>query len=359
MTRPLRILHGPSNVGDQAWRLSRAERELGHDSQVWLAAREAYYPDHTDRILLDPGRPGWRNAAAIAGTMWDIATHFDVIHFYFGRSFTHLNNFEFGRFSFADLKLAKMMGKRVFITLQGCDVRLAGKSNDLHEVTACTAGACRHFEACVSTRDAQRQKLIDKVLPMADRVFVLNPDLLTYYPQGEFLPYAAPIGTAPEPKQVPPGENDVIRIVHAPSDTGIKGTARVMQALEALRNDGWPIDIDVVTGLTYDQALERYRRADLCIDQVLAGWYGAVAVECMAMGIPVACYIRPEDLARVRNDFTAALPIYPVGVDTLEDDLRRLLEDKKNWPARGRASQSFIRSHHDAGKLAQTILGAD
>ncbi|WP_421790298.1 glycosyltransferase [Hyphobacterium sp.] len=354
MSRSLKILHGPSNVGDQAWRLSQAERALGHDSQVWLASPESFYPHHADKIILDDQRPGWRNLASVGQTMFDIATRFDVVHFYFGRSFTHLNNFAWGRFSFADLKLAKAMGKTVYITLQGCDLRLASVSNQLHEISACKAGACRHFASCIDTRDGFRQRLMDEILPLADRVFVLNPDLLTYYPNAEFLPYAAPDPALTD--AAPETEGDRIKIVHAPSDTGIKGTTQVLQALQAMKDRGWPIDIDVVSGLTYPDALERYRAADLCIDQVLAGWYGAVAVECMALGKPVACYIRPEDLANVRNQFTAALPIYPLSLASLEEDLQRLLEDKENWPARGRASQSFIQQHHNAEALAKRLL---
>jgi len=46
--------------------------------------------------------------------------------------------------------------------------------------------------------------------------------------------------------------------------------------------------------------------ADLLVDQLLTGWYGAVAVEMMALGKPVVCYLREDDLkfidSRMRAD---------------------------------------------------------
>ena len=36
-----------------------------------------------------------------------------------------------------------------------------------------------------------------------------------------------------------------------------------------------------------NEALKKYKQADVIIDQVRVGWYGAFAVEAIKMGIPV------------------------------------------------------------------------
>src|SRR5262249_38314037 len=51
-----------------------------------------------------------------------------------------------------------------------------------------------------------------------------------------------------------------------------------------------------IRSVSHEDAMKLYRSADLVIDQLLAGWYGGIAVETMAMGKPVACYIPDEDL---------------------------------------------------------------
>ena len=59
------------------------------------------------------------------------------------------------------------------------------------------------------------------------------------------------------------------------------------------------------------EAMKLYAQADLVIDQLLAGWYGGFAVETMAMGKPVVCYIRAEDLQFVPPAMVAELPLIP------------------------------------------------
>jgi len=45
------------------------------------------------------------------------------------------------------------------------------------------------------------------------------------------------------------------------------------------------------------------------VDQLFAGWYGGLAVELMAMGKPVICYLREADLKCLTPEMRAALPI--------------------------------------------------
>ena len=46
-------------------------------------------------------------------------------------------------------------------------------------------------------------------------------------------------------------------------------------------------DLELVEGLHHDEAFERYRAADIVVDQLNAGWYGLFAIEAMALGKPV------------------------------------------------------------------------
>ena len=47
--------------------------------------------------------------------------------------------------------------------------------------------------------------------------------------------------------------------------------------------------------MTHGEALGRLAAADLVVDQLVLGWYGAVAVEAMALGRPVLAYIREDE----------------------------------------------------------------
>jgi glycosyltransferase involved in cell wall biosynthesis len=351
----LRVLHGPVNVGNQPWVLSRNERLQGIHSDLvvnygtWLG-----YP--ADRVISDCGRrsPGSMLKRAVFGISAPFRYH--VLHYYFGRSFFCWDDYgKPNRAWFLDLRLARSLGKKVFFTLQGCDVRLSGRSAEINQFTPCKEGHCQAVPACRSQFDLQRGVLIDQILPLADRVFVLNPELVRFVPGAVFLPYAS-VDLNRFSVSLPRTDGP-IRIVHAPSDPLLKGSAYIIAAVERLQKR-YPIDFQLIQGLPHEEALKRYQEADLVIDQLLFGWYGGLAVEVMAMGKPVAAYIRESDLSAVPPQLAADLPILVVRLDTIEGDLEQLIIRRSEWPDWGRASRRFVEKWHDPARIARSMIKA-
>lgn len=352
----MRILHGPANVGNQPWTLSRAERSLGHRSDVvqnygtWIG-----YP--ADRTLSDYATDTRR--ARLTRAMFGLIAplRYDVLHYYFGRSFMLWDDFgmALGRSAaedarcLRDVKLARLMGRRTIMTLQGCDARQAGVSNRSNAVTMCKPDGCPAYAACIGGIDETRRAMIDTLLPLMDRVFYLNPELGHVVPQGEFLPYAN-FDVAGETVTLPEADGR-LRILHAPSNSGIKGTPFILAALDRLK-DRFDFELVVVENTPYAEALKLYRSADLVIDQVLAGWYGGFAVELMAMGKPVAAYIRDEDRRFVPERMWEQLPIIRIHPGSIEDDLARVLAAPNELRALGARSRAFVERWHDPLKIA-------
>ena len=75
-----------------------------------------------------------------------------------------------------------------------------------------------------------------------------------------------------------------IRIAHAPTHFGAKGTSFVLAAIAELRAAGVAFEFDLIQGVSHDEAIARIAQCDLFIDQLLAGWYGGAAVEAMMLG---------------------------------------------------------------------------
>ena len=351
----MRIVHGPVNVGNQPYVLSRYERELGADSTLvvnydtWLR----YPADRTLGTLSDrSARARLRRLAFGLSSPF----RFDVLHYYFGRSFLCWDDLgEPNWLWFRDLRLARRLGRTVFMTLQGCDVRVSRESADRYAVTPCHLGECVAAPVCRSTLDDRREELVRTVLPLVDRVFVLNPELARYVPNARFMPYASVDVEAFEP--VPPRADGPARILHAPSDEGIKGSARIVAAVERLK-ERHPVELVIVKDIPHERALELYRSADLVIDQVLAGWYGGFAVEAMAMGKPVACYLRDEDLGVLPPAMRSDLPLVRVHPDTLEDDLEAALVQRAQWPEWGARAREFVLRWHHPRTIAADMLRA-
>jgi hypothetical protein len=352
----MRVLHGPVNIGNQPWALSRQERRLGVRSDV-VVAYDTWLNYRADRCL---GACGRKTREEVFRRSWFGLTaplRYDVLHYYFGRSFMSWEDFlePWPRGRYLDVKLARRLGRKVFMTLQGCDVRLSDRSAARNAVTMCHEGHCGAVPTCRGTLDARRRDMITDVLPLCHRVFVLNPELAHFVPGAVFLPYACVDVEATEPAW--PATEGPITILHAPTDEGIKGSRFITEAVERLQKR-WPIELLLVRGLPHAEAVPLYRRADFVIDQVLAGWYGAFAVEAMALGKPVGCYLRPADLEHVPPAMRAELPLLRLRPHTLEDDLEALLRRRRDWPAWGRRARAFVLRWHNPRRIAAAMIRA-
>jgi hypothetical protein len=358
----MKILHGPFNIGNQPWSLSRAERRRGNTSDLVVRSGTWFrYP--ADKVLYDDSASKFRKVARSAVFGLSALLRYDVLHYYFGMTFLYPGySFDSKRaggllssLTTIDLQLAKRLRKKRFMTLQGCDVRLAEEGNRRNEWTMCGNGRCSAYETCVNMLDARRHHLVDRVLPLFDRVFYLNPELGHVVSQGQFLPYANVEIDKFTPEY--PSPRGRPRIVHAPSDASIKGTAIILDALERLKTR-FDFELILVEKKTHEEAMAIYRSADLAIDQVLAGWYGGFAVEMMAMGKPVACYIREGDLKFVPKSMRDDLAILNVNPARLADDFAAILERRVEWPDLGKRSRRYVERWHDPDHIAEAMIAA-
>jgi glycosyltransferase involved in cell wall biosynthesis len=135
----------------------------------------------------------------------------------------------------------------------------------------------------------------------------------------------------------------------------VKGTKYVLQAVEKLKRKNNMIELNLVENLPHGKVKKIMEDADLVIDQLLVGWYGGVAVEAMALGKPVICFIRNEDLRFIPREMREDLPIINANPRNLYQVLDRHLNDKKNLSLIGQKSRSYVERYHDPIKIAQQM----
>jgi glycosyltransferase involved in cell wall biosynthesis len=348
----MRVLHAPVNIGNQPWVLSRYERKLGIESDFHITYEGAfgYCADKVISKVGDKSAMELRKRL-VAGLRAPL--EYDVFHFYFGKTLLCWDDYLSGDdYRYLDFEIARRLAKPVFFTLQGCDVRIAGESTKL-AFTPCRSGACGLFSSCLSKEDKKRRQFLSEILPKADRVFYLNPELSRYVAHGEFLPYSSV--DIEVMAAHPPKNGGRPTIVHAPSDPSIKGTPLILEALEALRKE-WDFELVLVQNMPHEQALEIYRTADIVIDQVLSGWYGGFAVEAMAMGKPVMCYLRHEDFECVPDEMLADLPIVDVRPDHLAEDIATVLDRRSEWGEWSDRSRCFADKWHNPRTIAEAMI---
>ena len=204
----------------------------------------------------------------------------------------------------------------------------------------------------------KRTQPSDGILPTsrhADQIYALNPDLLHVLPtQAQFFPYGSLDLQVWKP--VLPFPNEHFTILHAPRHRQAKGTHYIIEAVNRLIAEGFDIEFILVENMSHDEVQRVYERADLLIDQVLAGWYGGLAVELMALGKPVVCYLREGDLGFIPAAMRSELPIIPATPATLYDTLKLWLGEKRSeLVVRGRQGRAYVERWHDPLKLAQEL----
>lgn len=336
--RPARILHLPWNTAGNPLGLSRGERELGLQSDVAVMAMHSFGYEADIDIGAGAGAQTARTRLRKARFLLWAARRYDVFHYNFGGTlFVRLSG---GRIQ-SEVPWLKRLGKVVLATFQGDDARPPSenphgpKDPDYLEMQRVWQGPRRRL-----------------MLDNADRVFFVNPDLRRWLPGAEFRPYASV-----DPRRVrfrPPPDGDEVVIVHAPSDRGIKGTERVIESIEGLRAEGLPVRLDLVEGVPHDEAMARFARADLAVDQLNLGWYGGFAVELMAMGRPVVCRISEREPAD--NPFGEDLPIVRSDAAALPEVLRGLIADRELRLRIGEQSRRFVEREHDPRRIARANL---
>ncbi|NDJ63030.1 MAG: glycosyltransferase family 4 protein, partial [Chloroflexi bacterium] len=335
--QPIRVLHCPTDVGGNPQQLAQAERELGLAS--WsIVFQQSYVRYAADEVLSQPDDSRWHMEIKRWGVLWRAIRDYDIIHFNAGATIAptysagvqaklaqaspmvRLLYANYARlFYLRDVPLLKRLGKGIVVTYQGDDARQGDYSRKHFAITHANEVAPGHY---TDEDDERRRRAIRLMARHADAIFALNPDLLHVLPeQAQFMPYASVDVRQWTPVPFNSDTNRPLVIVHAPTQRAVKGTQYVIEAVERLQAEGQPIEFVLVEKMSREEARRHYERADLLIDQLLAGWYGGLAVELMALGKPVICYIREEDLRFIPAEMRAEMPIINATPATLYEVL--------------------------------------
>jgi hypothetical protein len=252
-----------------------------------------------------------------------------------------------------ELLLLRLLGRVLLVQYQGDDARQGDFS-------------CSHFSIAIARQvgdgyysaesDVLKRKQIRRLARACNKAYALNPDLLHVLPaKCEFLPYShvSLDDWLPSFTQL---ETRPLRIGHAPSHRGVKGTALILDAIGLLKDQGYSFEFVLVEGLCNAEAMERYKTVDVMVDQLFAGWYGGLAVEVMALGKPVVAYIREDDMKFLPPGMVADLPIIRTTPDGIHSVLRSILEmSRTELYALAKRSRAYVERWHNPLVVAQRV----
>ena len=266
---------------------------------------------------------------------------FDVLHFHFRQSL--LMPGWTGLPPFWDLPVYRALGKRVFFTFHGSDVRTRRVQERIDPWS-------RERLADVPTDDDRTEKELQIIRTYADRMYVASVLLLPFVPDAEYLPRVIDLAEWPE---LPAPRHARPVILHVAAHPTIKGTPMIRAGLQRLADDGLDFELRVLEGVPHAEVRAAIADADILVDNVIAGSYGISGMEAMASG-RVA-------VANLSADVLAAHPDCPVvNVDptTFGDAMRRLIADPDERSRRAAAGRAFVARVHDAPVIAARLVEA-
>ncbi len=355
--------------------LARAERKLG--LQSWAVAfSQTHFAYSSDEILWPNGQNYVRRELQRWNLLYRAMRHFDIIHFNFGSSilpsripigFLQKNRKRWLQrklfncyallFELRDLALLKKMGKGIVVTYQGDDARQGDYCREHFDITFANEVEPEYYEPEDDRRKRKRIRIFGEI---SDRMYALNPDLLHILPSSaEFMPYAQVDLQDWTPHPVFKTNARRPLVIHAPSNQRVKGTRYVLEAVSRLQSEGIPFDFKMIETLSNSEARQIYETADLLIDQLLAGWYGALSVELMALGKPIICYIRESDLKFIPGEMLREIPILNATPASVYQVLKECLTTRKEeLPLLGEKGRKYVEKWHDPLKIAARLVDA-
>jgi len=301
----MRILHGPHDYGGAGFRISRAQRELGHKSD-FAVFRPSFSGFPVDFILKDEKKEWTRTRRFLF--LLKCLRDYDVFHFHAESIFAA---------EFKDIPLLKKLGKKVIFHFHGSEIR---------------------------------GKKMHPRIKLADARLVSTPDLLQEVPDGIWIPQPVDL----EYWQPGPTDNskENLVLIHAPTSRKISGTDYIISAVEDLKKEGYKLELLLIEGMPYESLKEHYLNGDIFIDKITLGIYGTIAVEGMALKKPVCVFIQEKLL----TSYPEELPVMNTNPDNLKQNLRKLIEDENLRRKLGEQGRAYAEKYHDVRKVAEKCL---
>ena len=244
-----------------------------------------------------------------------------------------------------EMRAMRQHGRCLYTYTYGADVRTRTATLALGRYNLC-AECPEPMKFCMCD-DVEGRDNIARIGASATMMMAMG-DMLAYVPDARNLHFW-PIDTE-QVRYVGTdwSKNRVLRVAHAPNHAHFKGTHYLVHAIDRLRSEGHAIELIQVRGVPNSEVMALFASCDLVADQFIAGFHGYTALEAMALGKPVLCYLRDPDMAID----PATCPIINVWPDTVYDTLKDCLDGRHDLAALGRRSRNYAEHYYSLEAVA-------
>jgi hypothetical protein len=299
-----------------------------------------------DSLNRNMGKENWLRTTLISLIasylvfLW-ISLKYDIFHFYFDGSYL----WPFGEYKL-ELPLLHLAGKKIIVLPYGGDARLESvtRKHKYNFCMDCTPATKYCDENKIRRRVEYFSKHADLVLGCADMVDTL--------PRWEGI-WQYPLDLSEWPPTPPSPDSKIVKVVHATNHRMYKGTHFLISAIDELKSEGYPVELILVERMDNREARKIYEESDVIADQFIGGAYALFAIEGMALGKPVMCYLR-EGLYKYHPEWNEC-PIVNTDPGNIKQQLIRLINDKQLRQELGRRGPEYVKKYHSLESVGAAI----
>lgn len=356
-----------------AWYLSRELRKLGWKADVlnWDTnpGSQMYYHGEDFRLDADAPHPALRDLAHYL--RW--IGQYDIFHFSNAHAIRfshHLQHRVAERLRPGDeIRLLKRLGKRIVYSNNGCldGVSQTSFASWGHR-PVCDDCAWRDVPiVCSDERNLAWGRFRNSV---ADYQILLGGNRIDYnldprvHEEPEFYcldeEFWQPELVVPTRFRLPIPE-PTVKIYHAVGNAtsrshtttrrNIKSSHIYLPLIEELKAEGYDIELLHFEDVPNRDVRYYQAQADIFVDMLTYGFFGATAREALMLGKPVVCYLRPEWLNSMRNEvpgYVDELPVVSATPETVREVLIDLIEHPEKRADLGRRGREFAVKWHSS-----------
>lgn len=340
----MRVLHLPNNIASQISISVRALRDIGIEARGLAPKGLITSNDVIEPLLLPTDTQRVRRlisnmqqrAKILRAIYWS-----DVVHWHFHWSMAGA----------MDVKWAKQLRKKRIVEFWGSDIRIP----EIESADNPYYAAAHLHSEYRSTETLEKSRLVQSTFASLGAIVLVPDGQMKSYIQADLIAKTDRVRQRiylPDYEPIYPSSlQDRPVILHSPSASVMKGTAFVKASVAKLQKSH-KFDFKLLQGVPHHEAKCLIQSCDIFVDQFVLGAHGLAALEAMAYGKPVVCYIKPAMLI----DYPASLPIVNATQETLTEVLAELLEDPSRRHELGRQGRAYVEKYHDAHKLAQQLV---